>query len=471
VTRLFSLLVLPALACSPGWAASWPQFRGPGGLGAPDVERPLPDEIGPGQNVLWKVPLPPGHSSPVVVGDRIYLTAVRDRKLLTLALDRATGKQLWQAEAPSRTLEKIHAIGSHAQATPAADGECVVSFFGSCGLVCYSPLGKRLWHLPLGPFKNDLGAGSSPLLAGHLVILNQDHDIDSFLLAVDKRSGKVVWKVPRDEFWVGYASPFLWEVKGEKQLVVAGSLRVVAYDPRTGKELWTVRGLARAVHMTPAAGPDGTLYVAGWTAGGDSSERISLPAFADMIARHDANKNGTIEEDELPPGPARERFRMLDRDKDGHITRAEWEYGRRRFEEARNRLVAIRPGGKGDVTTTHVLWSQEKYLPVIPSPLYYRGRVYLARNGGLFAALDARTGKPLRQGRLYGTSNYYSSPVGADGKVWFASQSGDVTVARVEPDWRVVCRARFGEEIFATPAVVDGRLYLRTTGHLYCFGK
>jgi outer membrane protein assembly factor BamB len=162
---------------------------------------------------------------------------------------------------------------------------------------------------------------------------------------------------------------------------------------------------------------------------------------------------------------------MLDRNKDGRITRAEWEFGRRRFEAAQNRLVAIRPGGTGDGTQTHVVWSQEKYLPVIPSPLYYRNRLYLARNGGLAAVLDARTGELVRQERLFGSSNYYSSPVGADGKVWFASQGGDVTVARVEPEWRVVCRARFGEEIFGTPAIVDGHIYLRTAGHLYCFGK
>jgi outer membrane protein assembly factor BamB len=463
------VLLLLALAGAPAPAGPWPQFRGPGGRGAPDVERPVPSEIGPKQNVLWKVPLSPGHSSPVVVGDRIYLTAVREKKLLTLALDRATGKKLWEAEAPYRKLEKIHAIGSHAQATPVADGERVISFFGSSGLICYSAEGKQLWHLPLGPFKNDLGAGSSPTLAGDLVILNQDHNIDSFLLAVDKRSGKPVWKVDRDEFWVSYATPFLWEVKGRKQLVVSGSLRVVGYDLRSGKELWTVRGLARAVHMTPSAGPDGTLYVAGWTAGGDRDDRIDMPSFDDALARHDANKNGTLEEKELPAGPVRERFSMIDRNADGHITRAEWEYGRKRFQEAHNRIMAIRPGGRGDITKTHVLWSQEKYLPVIPSPLYYRGRLYLARNGGLFAVLDARTGELVKQGRLYGISNYYSSPVGADGKVWFASQSGDVTVLRAGPEPRVVSRARFGEEIFATPAIVDGRIYLRTTGHLYCF--
>src|SRR5437763_17184830 len=122
MARLFTLLVVAALACSPARAGSWPQFRGPGGSATPDVDRAVPDEIGPKQNVVWKVPLPPGHSSPVVVGERIYLTAVRGKKLLTLALDRATGKQLWEAEAPYRQLEKIHAVGSYAQATPAADG-------------------------------------------------------------------------------------------------------------------------------------------------------------------------------------------------------------------------------------------------------------------------------------------------------------------------------------------------------------
>src|SRR5204863_476084 len=153
MVRCFTLLTLLGLACPPLQAGTWPQFRGPGGQASPDADHPLPDEIGPKQNVLWKVPLPPGHSSPVVLGDRIYLTAVRDKKMLTLALERATGKVLWEAEAPYKKPEKIHAIGSLAQATPVTDGERVISFFGSSGLWCYDTSGKRLWHLPLGPFK------------------------------------------------------------------------------------------------------------------------------------------------------------------------------------------------------------------------------------------------------------------------------------------------------------------------------
>jgi outer membrane protein assembly factor BamB len=450
----------------------WSQFRGPGGRGSVDVHSPLPAEIGPDKNIVWKVPLPPGHSSPIVYGNRIYFTAVRDKKLLTIALDRASGKVVWEVEAPYQKLEKIHAIGSHAQATPVTDGERVVSFFGSCGLWCYRTSdGAQLWHLPLGPFKNDLGAGSSPILAGNLVVLNQDHDIDSFLIAVDIRTGKVAWKVDRSEFWVGYATPFLWDSAGHKQVVVAGSLRVVGYDLDTGKEVWTVHGMARAVHMTPTVGPDGTLYVAGWTGGGDETERFDVLTFDDMLAKYDSNKNGTLEDSEIPKGPIKERFQMIDRDKDGHITRAEWDFARRIFDGAMNRVTAIRPGGTGDITKSHVVWSQRKYLPVIPSPVYYREHLYLARNGGLATVLDARTGQPQRHERLFGAANYYSSPVAGDGKIYFASERGEVTVVGVEPEWKVLCKARFGEDIYATPVLLDGRIYLRTAGHLYCFGK
>jgi outer membrane protein assembly factor BamB len=452
-------------------ADSWPQFRGPNGAGRPDHEHKLPTRIGPDQNVLWKVSVPPGHSSPVIHGERIYLTAVRDKDLLTLALGRKTGKPLWEAKAPYQQLEKIHKIGSYAQSTPVTDGQVIISYFGSSGLLCYDPAGKQLWHRPMGPFKNDLGAGSSPILAGDKVILNQDHDIDSFLLAVDRRTGKTVWRVDRSEFPVSYASPVLWESGGQKQVVVSGSLRVVGYDLETGKEVWTVRGLARAVHMSPSVGPDGTLYVAGWTAGGDAGDRFDVPSFAEMLAQHDANKNGTLELEELPEGPLKQRFSMLDRNKDGHVTQAEYDFLRRVFNLAENRIIAIKPGGKGDVTKTHVVWSQRKYLPVVPSPLFYRGQLYLVKNGGILATLDAKTGQMTRQERLSGGGDYYASPVGGDGKVYVVSQRGSLTVVSAEAEWKELARARFDDEVYATPALVDGRIYLRTMQHLYCFGE
>ncbi|MFN4259824.1 MAG: PQQ-binding-like beta-propeller repeat protein [Gemmataceae bacterium] len=468
---VFPMVVALTLAAE-GWGGNWSQFRGPNAAGQAVGAHKLPAQIGPDQNVLWKVALPPGHSSPVVHDNRIFLTAVRDKQLLTLGLDRATGKIVWEAEAPYEQLETIHAIGSYAQATPATDGERVVSFFGSSGLLCHDMNGKLLWHVPMGPFKNDLGAGSSPIIVDDWVLLNQDHDIDSFLLAVNKRTGKEVWKVDRAEFPVGYATPVIWEVNGQKQVVISGSLRVVGYDLASGKEIWTVHGMARAVHMTPTIGPDGTLYAAGWTSGGDDNDRFDVPPFDEMLKRHDANQNGTLEKEELPDGPLKQRYSMIDRDKDGHATRAEYEFMRRVFDSARNRLVAIKPGGKGDVTDSHVSWEQRRYLPVIPSPLCHENVLFLAKNGGILTTLDTRTGKPIKEERIPGGSgDYYSSPVVGDGKVYLSSQRGNLVVLSATGEWEVLSRVRFDEEIFATPALVDGKIYLRTMGHLYCFGS
>lgn len=464
---VFAASVLPASAAEP----IWPQFRGAGGSSLAVGEQNLPAEIGPDQNVIWKTAIPPGHSSPIIAGDRIFLTAVRDQKLLTLALDRATGKVLWQAEAPYQKLEKVHQIGSHAQPTPATDGERVISFFGSSGLLCYDIAGKQLWHLPMGPFKNDLGSGSSPVLAGDLVILNQDHDIDSFLIAVDKRTGKPVWKVERSEFPVGYATPVITEVNGKKQVVVSGSLRIAGYDLATGKELWTVRGMARAVHMTPTVGPDGTIFAAGWTGGGDDNDRFKIPSFDEMLAKNDANKNGTLEKEEVTEEPLKSRFSMLDRDKDTHVTREEYDFLRRVFDKAINRIIAIKPGGQGEISESHVMWEQRKYLSVVPSPLFYQGHLFLVRPAGLLATLNARTGELVAQERLpQAGGDYYASPVGGDGKVYLLSQRGQLNVVSATGQWRELHRSRFEEEVYATPALVEGRIYLRTTGHLYCFG-
>src|SRR5262249_46507339 len=149
-------------------------------------------------------------------------------------LDRRTGATLWETVAPHEQLEEVHNIGNQAQSTPTADDECVVSFFGSFGLFCHDRDGKQLWHVPMGPFKNDFGAGSSPILVGNRVILNQDHDTDSALMCFDKLSGKQLWKTDRSEFPRGYSSPAIWDVAGRKHIVIAGTLRVVGYDLETG---------------------------------------------------------------------------------------------------------------------------------------------------------------------------------------------------------------------------------------------
>lgn len=468
---LLVLSIAPSAVISHARGGDWLQFRGANASGLAVGDGQLPANIGPETHVLWKTPLPPGHSSPVIAGSRIYLTAVRDEHLLTIGLDRATGKILWEAEVPHDVLETVHRIGSHAQSSPATDGKIVVSFFGSSGISCHDSDGHELWRHRMGPFKNDFGAGSSPLIVDDQVILCQDHDTDSFLAAYDKTTGRELWKTDRSEFPRNFATPVIWTVNDRKQIVCAATLRVVGYDFDTGRELWTARGIARFVSATPVVGEDGTLYVAGWAAGGDAGgERFIVPPFAEVVADFDKNKNGLFEEEELPEGPIRQRFTQVDRDKSQSLSPGEYDYFRRLFTEGKNLVIAIRPGGSGEITGTHVLWTNAKQVPFCASPLCVDGRLFTVKDGGILASLDARTGKRIKLGRLSSGGAFYSSPVAGDGKVYLVSEPGNLTVISNEGGWQILHTADFGENVYATPAIVDGRIYLRTAGALYCFG-
>lgn len=471
---------------SPKAIASWPQFRGPNSSGRVDQPVGIPIEIGPDQNVIWKIELAPGHSSPIIYGDRIFVTSVRDvdppagaetpavpiRRLVTICLDRATGNLLWERAAPHDTLEEIHQIGSHAQSTPATDGERVVAFFGSSGLFCYDMNGDELWHRRMGPFNNTFGAGSSPVIVEDRVLLVQDHDTDSFLLAADKQTGETIWQADRSEFPRSYSSPVVLEVDGRKQIVIAGTLRVVGYDFDSGSESWTVRGLSRSVCMTPVVGEDGMLFVAGWSRGGDPGARISVAPFDTVVAQRDKNSNGVIEDPELEKGgDIQQRFDQVDRDKSGTITRDEYEYYRMLFDTARNVVLAIRPTGTGDRTTQNVQWESDKFVPFCASSLAYNGYLFTIKDGGIATSYKAANGDLLQTKRVSGNANYYASPVAADGRVYLIDQRGKLSVISADGQWKDLWAAEFGDDVYATPAIVNGRIYVRTTRHLYCFGN
>jgi len=470
--RLIAASIGSVLLFSNALAGDWLQFRGSNANGLAVGDAPLPGDIGPESRVEWKIALPPGHSSPVLAGDRIFVTAVREGKLLTMALNRISGDVVWEDEAPHETLESIHRIGSHAQSSPVTDGEHVVSFFGSSGLSCYDRSGRLLWRKRMGPFKNDFGAGSSPLIVGDRLILCQDHDTDSFLAAYDLADGRELWRVDRSEFTRNYSSPVIWNVDGRRQIVCAATLRVVGYDFDSGEELWTVRGIARFVSATPVIGPDNTLYIAGWAAGGDAGgERFLVPAFEEAATEFDKNQNGTLEEEELPTGPIKQRFTQVDRDKSGGIDAREYEYARKLFTEGKNLVMAIKPGAAGEATQSHVLWTYDKHVPFCATPVVTEGRLFAVKDGGILVSLDARSGKALKPARLSAAGDYYSSPVSGDGKVYLVNEEGKLTVVSNDGLWRVLHTADFGENVYATPAIVDGKIYFRTAGHLYCFSN
>jgi len=468
-TRFIASLLFTTCCVLPTRSESnWPQFRGPGGL-AMAAEGKAPVHFGPDSNVVWKTSLPAGHSSPCLWGERIFLTGVRDRKLETLCLDRRDGKVLWRRTAPAEKMESTQRIASPAASTPTTDGNRVYVYFGSCGLLAYDLEGKERWRRLLPQPVVEFGTGTSPILAGDLLILVRDQDEGSHLLALDKHTGKTAWRIERPEFRRGFATPFLWQHDGEEELIVPGSIWLKSYNVQDGSERWTYSGTSRVPCSSPTAG-DGLLFSASWNIGGDEGARVTMEPFAEFARDHDRNKDGRLTPDEIPDGPVKERYSLMDLNKDQAVSPAEWASMAEMFARTRNALLAIRPGGQGDITSTHLAWKVTRGLPYVCSPLYYRGRVYTVKNGGLVSCYDARTGKPhFQEERLGAVGDYYASLVGADGKVYAASQNGVVTVFEADDSLHVLAQNKLGEQIFATPAVVEGKLYLRTTGHLYAF--
>ncbi len=418
----------------------------------------------------WKAELKPGNSTPCVSGDRVFLTTydADKQELATVCLDRANGKRLWKKVAPNKRLEAFHTVGSPASSSPACNGRHVFVFFGSYGLICYDLDGNQIWTKEMGPFQDEFGASSSPVLVDGKVILNEDHDVDCFLIAIDQKTGETVWKTARPGQTRSYSTPIVWDDGKSKQLIVAGSLKLAAYSIETGKPIWWVNSLSRIVDTTPVIS-GGVIYAATWTPGGDETNRIAMEPFTDAVARYDKNMDGKIAKTELSPGPVLTRFFRIDLDQDEKLDAKEWAAHARVFKLAQNVAIAIKPGGKGDVTQSHVLWTHRRGLPTVPSPVVYQGVMYMVKDGGIITSLDAKTGEQLAQARAAGRGNYYGSAVAGDGKVYFVSERGTVTVLKAGKKFTELGSHDTGERIMATPVIANGQFFLRTDSALYCY--
>jgi outer membrane protein assembly factor BamB len=464
------MILLPAVLVL--LAADWPQFRGPNAAGVSE-EKNLPLEFGPNKNVVWKTALPPGNSSPAIAGDRIYLTAVENEKLFTIALRRDDGRILWRREAPRPRKQIIERpANSPVSATPATDGRNVYSFFQDFGLLAYGPDGNELWRIPLGPFLNPFGHGSSPILTGDTLLMNCDQDVNSFLLAVDKNTGRLKWRAPRPLAQRGYSTPVLYQPStGGLQALVAGSHRLTAYEVATGKEVWWIRGLPWQVKPTPVIA-EGVVYFTTFSAETNPGEQEIVPDWEEAVAKFDTNKDGRLSKDEVPDARAKARFEeYLDLDRTGFLEERDW----RQFQERRlgeSSLRAYRLGGQGDVTESHFLWKNPRSLPNVPSPLFYRGVLYTLKEGGIFTSFDPMTGAIVKQARLRGAlGEYFSSPVAADGRIYTISEEGKASVIQAGAQWEQLRVNDLQDGCRATLAVVDGKLYVRTFSALYCFAK
>ena len=423
---------------------NWPSFRGPNAAGVRDHSKlPLRWDVESGQNVRWKTPIEGfGHSSPIVWGEQLFVTsaissagnddveiglfgsgdASQDRSKqswIIACLNQSTGKVVWQ-ESPISGVpqDKRHTKASYANSTPATDGRYVVAIFGSEGVYCYDVKGNLVWKRDLGRLdagaydipSYEWGTGSSPIIYKDLVILQIDTQERQFICGLDIKSGKTVWETPRDDF-PSWATPTIVEHDGHVELVANGSKRIRGYDPASGKELWTLGGSSKITVPTPLFHRKKIIVCSG---------------------RH-------------PESP----------------------------------IFAIRPGSSGDITLSgratsneQVAWSLTRFGPYISTPIAYRNSLFVLHGNGVFTSYDIENGHSNYRYRVpHRGGGFSASPVAADGKVYAASEDGDVFVVQIDPDFEVLSTNTMKEPIFATPAIAQETLFVRTLKHVVAVGK
>lgn len=437
-TLLWSLVTTmvvggPALA----QAENWPQFRGPGGAGTSEATN-LPTTWSATTNIAWKVEIPGvAWSSPIVWGDRLFLTTAigagkpeLPRKGLylwgerpkpkntvfrweVLCFDKNSGKLLWRQQAhQGEPATAIHLKNSYASETPATDGQRLFAFFGAAGLYAYDLDGQLLWKKDLGAYSMRMGWGtaSSPVVAEGRVFIQRDNQDDSFVVALDAKSGQELWRAKRAEK-SSWSTPFYWKNNERAELVTNATQRVRSYDPATGKLLWELGGNSSIPVPTPIAGPDFVYVSSGYIM--DRQRPL----------------------DAVRPGAS------------GDIT------------------------PKGEQTTSSgVAWSQPRGGPYMPTPIYCHDRIYVLYDGGFIACFDAKTGAAVysKQRIAPAAGAFTASPWAYGGKIFCLSEDGDTFVVEAGTSFKLAGKNALGEMCMATPALADGSLYIRGINHLFC---
>ena len=422
---------------------NWPQFRGPGASGVVEGRPAVVKwDAEKSVNTVWKTAIPGlAHSSPVVWGDKVFITTAvstgKDETRYGLfgdvapvkddpkhiwkvyALDKFTGKILWERIA-YEGLPKVkrHPKSTHADSTPVTDGKYLVVLFGSHGLYAYNLDGKLLWKQDIGVLDSgwfydpdyQWEHGSSPIIYRDLVIVQADIQKDSFIAAYSLKSGKLVWKTPRVEV-SSWGTPTVYEGKTRAELIANGSKAIRGYDPLTGRELWRLTPNSEITTPTPFAARNLIYVTSGYA----------------------------------PLQP----------------------------------IYAIKPGAEGDISlkdgaasNSFIAWSKQRGGPYMPTPIVYGDVLYTCANQGVLTAYNADTGERLYQERLGGTGGAFtSSPVASDGKLYLASEDGDVFVVKTGPKYELLSKNPVGEVMMASPAISDGLIIVRGRNHVFGFGE
>lgn len=402
------IAALSLVGSAAAWGEDWPSWRGPREDGT-STETNLPTRWSTSENIKWKTPLPgPGNSTPILVGERIFLTQATDKGATrsVLCLDRATGRVLWTSSVKFAGEEPTYVDNPYCSASPATDGKAVFAWHGSAGVVAYDFDGRELWRRDLGKFTHIWGNASSPVVHGDRVIVHCGPGERAFVVALDKQTGKTVWEVPSvpgkaDAFLGSWSSPRLLRDAGQDLLLVAKPKALVALDPTDAKEIWSCAGLTDLVYTTPLVGEGAVVAMSGY----------------------------------------------------------------------HGKALAVKLGGRGDVTSERRLWitpDGKKEQQRVGSGIVRGGKVIMVNEPGTLEVIDLASGESQPRERVCGTT--WSSLVLADGKFYIVDQKGTTVVFQAEPKLEIVSRNPLNETTNASLAVSDGHLYLRTYKHLWCIG-
>ena len=444
VAALLLLMVVPTFAQRQSASRQWPSFRGNHASGVADGQN-LPDiwDGEKGTNIKWKTRIPGlSHSSPVVWGDRLFVTtAISSRSDATFrrglygdgdasddrsshqwkvyALDKKTGKTLWEQIAyEGPPLEKRHIKSTYASSTPVTDGRFVVAFFGSQGLYAYDVKGRLAWKKELGRINAgaydlpsyEWGTASSPIIYKDLVIVQCDQQQGSFLLAVELKSGKIAWRTPREEL-PSWGTPTVYTGKNRVELITNASNFIRGYDPETGKELWRLGGSSKITAPTPIFTED-LIVVA-------SGRRPEAPIF---VIRAGATGDITL--------------------------------------------------GKDQTSSKNVVWTRQRSGSYMPTPLIYQGHLYVLQNQGILSCYDLLTGDQKYTERIpHQGSGFSASPVASDGKIYLSSEDGDIFVVNAGSKFELLRTNRVGQSLMASPAISEGVMYVRAQNDLFAIGR
>ncbi|MFC1554284.1 PQQ-binding-like beta-propeller repeat protein [candidate division KSB1 bacterium] len=484
ITIFLAILLLSGI--NSAWGQSnWAQFRGPNGLGISSETKELPVEFGESKNMIWKTAVQPGNSSPCVWGDRIFLTGFTDNIMITYCISANDGKIVWQKSVTGNRTQRLHPNNTPATPTPVTDGERIIVYFGPYGLICYDYEGNMVWERRLEEPQMLYGPSASPILAGDRLIFINDSNKDSYVEAIDPKSGNTIWKTMRKESFSGsWSSPMHYNNSGIDEIVIYGIWWMKAYDLKDGSERWSVPGLTDEPCITPVYG-DGLIFTTSYNMK-TNPEVIGLPEFDELLEEYDKDSDRELTREEVAPNksilsrydadgegdhPLGGFFNFLDVDRSGKITVKEWAkmISFLNSFKQENALMAIKVGPDKNVEP-EIVWKHNYGVPECPSPLYYDGRIYMVKNGGIVSCLVAKTGELVYQDKLRSRGPFYSSPVIGDGKIYVVSARGTVTVFEPGDNLNILVNNELNERTMATPAIIGGRIYIRTEKNIFAFG-